>query len=500
MLPERPTQKKDEAGEKGSAVDTPADNVNSGLDFFGDTSVDIVNSGLDGVVGPVHSSPNETNESLPILNGAKEVLSNTISNVPMNDAISNSEIHDSIINNEGNVIGTVLNNEGNVEGTVTNSVEPILNSGVNELTLNSEINEPILNSEYVDDTDGVLNERLDRYGFITNDRERETDPTTYLVRHRQTYFSTVETKRQMKYRVRRESLRAIKWFKMIETWDRQVTRKCSRLNSRVRKGIPDSMRDKSWELLVELHHNASNCSICDVAPYETLLAECSASEDPEIVHYRDCISRDISRTFPRHAIFHREGGMGQSALTNVLRAYVPLDKVVGYCQGMGFIVGMFLSYMPERKAFKMLRHIMLSEPWSMNEQFKPGMPGAQLLLHQYEVLLMKHIPDLATHLNKENVVPSMYATQWFITVFTYNFPFDIVVRVWDIFLLDGWPIVHQMAIAIMKVHRKTILSKDFEQILEFIKTLPSRLDPESIMELARKVPITHEVLRNIRLK
>ena len=39
---------------------------------------------------------------------------------------------------------------------------------------------------------------------------------------------------------------------------------------------------------------------------------------------------------------------------NVLRAYSMHDAEVGYCQGMGFLVAMFLGYMQEEDAFWML--------------------------------------------------------------------------------------------------------------------------------------------------
>jgi len=31
----------------------------------------------------------------------------------------------------------------------------------------------------------------------------------------------------------------------------------------------------------------------------------------------------------------------------------------------------------------------------------------------------------------------MYTPQWFMTVFTYNMPFSIVLRIWDVFLEEG---------------------------------------------------------------
>jgi hypothetical protein len=45
------------------------------------------------------------------------------------------------------------------------------------------------------------------------------------------------------------------------------------------------------------------------------------------------------------------GGQGQSSLRRLLRCYAALDPDVGYCQGMGFIAGLFLTYMVEDHAF-----------------------------------------------------------------------------------------------------------------------------------------------------
>lgn len=49
-----------------------------------------------------------------------------------------------------------------------------------------------------------------------------------------------------------------------------------------------------------------------------------------------------------------EGRGGQASLRRVLKAYSLYDKEVGYCQGMNFITGMFLTIMSEEEAFWML--------------------------------------------------------------------------------------------------------------------------------------------------
>jgi hypothetical protein len=127
---------------------------------------------------------------------------------------------------------------------------------------------------------------------------------------------------------------------------------------------------------------------------------------------QDTIERDIHRTFPRHLLFYEESHTleevveeeepslqidlcgtteissmirelelgqqqqlqgdaaseaalsnsdlvlsaqgGQASLRRVLKAYSLYDREIGYCQGMNFIAGMFLTLMSEEEAFWLL--------------------------------------------------------------------------------------------------------------------------------------------------
>lgn len=166
----------------------------------------------------------------------------------------------------------------------------------------------------------------------------------------------------------------------------------------------------------------------------------------------ETIERDISRTFPRHAMFAQEGGIGQSALMRVLRAYAAYDQKVGYCQGMGFIAAMFLSYMPEevrgaaataavlaehgvcatcasarlacanphappplrttaQDAFFLLLTVLQYEPHKLAGLFSPGMPKVGLVHFQFHGLMQKKLPKLSSHLEKEGLHPTIFASQ-----------------------------------------------------------------------------------------
>jgi hypothetical protein len=63
-------------------------------------------------------------------------------------------------------------------------------------------------------------------------------------------------------------------------------------------------------------------------------------------------SEPAARTPPKNELMDAQGG--QAALRRVLRAYSLYDREVGYCQGMNFIAGMFLTFVSEEEAFWLL--------------------------------------------------------------------------------------------------------------------------------------------------
>lgn len=63
-----------------------------------------------------------------------------------------------------------------------------------------------------------------------------------------------------------------------------------------------------------------------------------------------------------------------------------------------------------------------------------GLPLVQQYLFQFDHLMREHLPKVGEHFSQEMINPSMYASQWFITVFSYSFPFHLALRIWDVFL------------------------------------------------------------------
>jgi hypothetical protein len=61
------------------------------------------------------------------------------------------------------------------------------------------------------------------------------------------------------------------------------------------------------------------------------------------------------------------------------------------------------------------------------------------------------------HLHDDRRFSYLASLQWFMTVYSNSFPFDLVTRVWDIFWYEGWKIMYRVALALLKAHEGTTM-------------------------------------------
>lgn len=50
----------------------------------------------------------------------------------------------------------------------------------------------------------------------------------------------------------------------------------------------------------------------------------------------------------------------------------------------------------------------------------------------------------------------MFASRWFMTLFSRDFPADVVVRIWDCFFMEGLKIMFRVALAVLKLVQSKI--------------------------------------------
>ena len=102
---------------------------------------------------------------------------------------------------------------------------------------------------------------------------------------------------------------------------------------------------------------------------------------------------------------------------------------------------------------------------------------------------MKKLKRLQKHLMANNMDTGIYTLKWFFQCFLDRIPFSITIRVWDLYLLEGDTIMIAMAYTILKLHRKSLLKMEMDELMEFLqKTLETDFGYEDdfVIETALK--------------
>ncbi len=169
------------------------------------------------------------------------------------------------------------------------------------------------------------------------------------------------------------------------------------------------------------------------------------------------IEKDLSRTFPDIPEFKEPGSSGKNRLYNILKAYAQYDFKVGYCQGLNYVAAMLLLYInKEELAFFTLVHIMYNFEW--RGVYIENMPKLTALLKTLSKEIKARLPDVYAHLKKLEIDLAGLFSHIFLTVFVYRTPFDLAVKIFDLFMLEREKILIAAVINMLRIMKDKIIS------------------------------------------
>ena len=285
--------------------------------------------------------------------------------------------------------------------------------------------------------------------------------------------------------VHRDNARLEKWTDMLQRWDFILRSRRNKLKARVRKGVPDCLRQKVWYDI----SGAEEIKAKYPQGHYQYLVSLPGKEDVE-----EQITKDLCRTFPTHILFQKLEG--QNSLFRVLKAYSLFDPEVGYMQGMSFITAILLTYLNEEQAFWVLVSAIQRD--DIRELYLPGMAGAHVVHYQVEELLKTFLPQLHSHFTSLHLTPILFCPTWFLTLCTHPFSVQSVVRIMDCFLSEGSKILFRITLSVLKIAQNRILQSDLPQTLALLKTLPSEIPTEKLIKRAFKFRLYRKTLRTLK--
>jgi Ca2+-binding EF-hand superfamily protein len=242
------------------------------------------------------------------------------------------------------------------------------------------------------------------------------------------------------------------------------------LRQLVRQGVPNELRGYIW-----LKTSGAQWSmLARGAGYYRTLLETHRMDNSQALEE---IDKDVHRSFPEHEYFQREEG--QAALRHVLAAYSWHNPAVGYCQSMNIITALLLLFVSEEEALHMLIALVERVP----DYYVKEMIGSVVDLHVFDQLVHQHLPKIAAHLQRFGLDVQLIALPWFLCLFIGYVPLEVVLRILDVFFLEGPIVLFQLGLALLKVKEREILTKrDSIEMIELFKS--SAIDANHVLQLA----------------
>jgi hypothetical protein len=194
----------------------------------------------------------------------------------------------------------------------------------------------------------------------------------------------------------------------------------------------------------------------------------------------------ITRTFPNQAFFGEEERL---SVFRVVNAYCVFDKDLGYSQGMCFLAGVLRLHFDEETTFWSLAVLFSIERYNMRAIYDPSCPALQECLTALQLCLNRVHPQLASHFTEQGVELSMIATQWFLTLFVYRFPFPFALECWQGFFRRGIASIVQVGVSLLLSLADTLLGQNFETIVPFFNHMDLEYISEEVVATAARITL-----------
>ncbi|KAH7312859.1 GTPase activating protein-like protein [Rhexocercosporidium sp. MPI-PUGE-AT-0058] len=225
------------------------------------------------------------------------------------------------------------------------------------------------------------------------------------------------------------------------------------LSKKIRSGIPPPLRGVVWQSMSGAR--------------DTLLEEQFDRLCGESSPYEGIIGKDLNRSFPGVEMFRDPEGDGQRMLGRVLKCFSLYDHKIGYCQGLGFLVGPLLMHMGDKQAFCVL--VRLMEHYDLRSCFLPDLSGLHVRIYQFKRLMQLHLPALSAYLDQLQIEPA-YVSQWFLSFFAVTCPLPMLFRIYDVIFAEGASeTIMRVALSLMRKNQEKIMAcTEFEDVMQLL--------------------------------
>lgn len=122
------------------------------------------------------------------------------------------------------------------------------------------------------------------------------------------------------------------------------------------------------------------------------------------------------------------------------------------------------------------------------------MPGLETCFYTLLTLQKKYMPKLYARMIEVGFIPQMYASQWFLTLYAVYFEIDTVVRIWDIYLIEGRKTIFRVGLAIFKLLEKKLMNAELGDMFIIFREFRSEVKTDVLLKTALDYTFSKGVL------
>ena len=364
-------------------------------------------------------------------------------------------------------------------------------------------------------------------------KEEENFHRELVLQNRKMYINLLKQKQELEksnlqnleQKHQQQKIKAEFWNnKIIPNWSKMKNNK--NIKKYFYEGIPNIIRGKIWslcignkfsitkefydieakksiQLLMKLERNSykknknndesdnsSSLSISTKKKYSQYIKK-TLDKEKSI----NLIDLDIERTFPSMGVFKKDSQLGDN-LREILRIFVVARPDIGYVQGLSYIAATLLLQMDKFQSLVCFMNIILSPNilpfYRLDEQ------NIKKRLDLFNDIFQINLPELFEHFQENEILPEHYLLEWFMTLYTRNIYFDLALRIWDIYMIEGIVALYKTAIVIFSLHEKEYLQMEFSDIMNHLKNLENnKYNEDNFIDSMKKVKFDDKIISKI---
>ena len=99
----------------------------------------------------------------------------------------------------------------------------------------------------------------------------------------------------------------------------------------------------------------------------------------------------------------------------------------------------------------------------------------------FNVLMKNYLDKIEKHFSKLEITPQFYIVPWFEELFTRTFSYKILLRIFDLFLINGEIVLYQTSLAILKILEEDLLNLTINDVFKVLERIPENVSENDLV-------------------